>query len=70
MKARRPMLAQFVLFDGFDRLDIIPAFETVGATRMFGAEVAVELVSAEGPQQVQSGLPEAESAASSPDTAR
>jgi putative intracellular protease/amidase len=51
------MLAQFVLFDGFDPLDVIPVFEILGAATMFGAEVAVELVSAEGPRQVPSGLP-------------
>lgn len=51
------MLAQIVLFDGFDPLDAIAPYEVLaaggGATP--DATLEVELVSAEGPRQVPSG---------------
>lgn len=55
---RLPMLAQFVLFDGFDPLDVIAPYEVLHSAGMLteGA-VQVELVSAEGPRDVPSGLP-------------
>lgn len=55
---RLPMLAQFVLFDGFDPLDVIAPYEVLHSAGMLteGA-VRVELVSAEGPRDVLSGLP-------------
>jgi putative intracellular protease/amidase len=51
------MLAQVVLFDGFDPLDVIAPFEVLhaGGTYTDGA-LSVELVSAEGPREVPSGL--------------
>ncbi|MEU3370042.1 DJ-1/PfpI family protein [Streptomyces sp. NPDC006660] len=51
------MLAQFVLFDGFDPLDVIAPFEIFSAARAFTDRVAVELASAEGARQVPSGIP-------------
>ncbi|WP_433711647.1 DJ-1/PfpI family protein [Nocardia sp. CA-084685] len=52
------MLAQFVLFDGFDPLDVIAPFEVLDAGRlMTDGESTVEFVSAEGPRQVTSGIP-------------
>ncbi|MEU4098140.1 DJ-1/PfpI family protein [Streptomyces sp. NPDC026673] len=45
------MHAQFILFDGFDPLDVIAPYETLGA-----GGVEVGLVSAEGPREVPSGL--------------
>ncbi|MEU0392227.1 DJ-1/PfpI family protein [Streptomyces sp. NPDC006208] len=52
------MLAQFVLFDGFDPLDVIAPYEVLHSAGMLteGA-VRVELVSAEGARDVPSGLP-------------
>ncbi|WP_407952099.1 DJ-1/PfpI family protein [Plantactinospora sonchi] len=51
------MLAQFVLFDGFDPLDVIAPYEVLAAGGAFADRgVEVELVSAEGPRQVPSGL--------------
>lgn len=52
------MRAQFVLFDGFDPLDVLAPYEVLSAADTFteGA-VHVELVSAEGPRDVLSGLP-------------
>jgi transcriptional regulator GlxA family with amidase domain len=48
--------AQIVLFDGFDPLDVIAPFDVlVAGSDMVGGELAVELVSAEGPRQVVSG---------------
>jgi transcriptional regulator GlxA family with amidase domain len=47
---------QFVLFDGFDPLDVIAPFEVLAAgSDAVGGELVVELVSAEGPRQVPSG---------------
>jgi len=51
------LLAQIVLFDGFDPLDVIAPYEVLAA----GGAIAdgmleVELVSAEGPRQVPSGM--------------
>ncbi|WP_326653844.1 DJ-1/PfpI family protein [Streptomyces sp. NBC_01750] len=46
------MLAQIVLFDGFDPLDVIAPYEVLGA----GGALTVELVSAEGPREVPGGL--------------
>ncbi|KOG65868.1 glutamine amidotransferase [Streptomyces griseoflavus] len=50
------MHAQFVLFDGFDPLDVIAPYEVLsaGGAASSGA-VSVELVSAEGPREVVSG---------------
>jgi transcriptional regulator GlxA family with amidase domain len=50
------MLAQIVLFDGFDPLDVIAPYEVLAAGRMFGSELDAELVSAEGARDVPSGL--------------
>jgi transcriptional regulator GlxA family with amidase domain len=48
--------AQFVLFDGFDPLDVIAPFEVFAAgSDAVGGELEVELVSAEGPRSVTSG---------------
>lgn len=51
------MHAQFVLFDGFDPLDVIAPYEVLsaGGAASSGA-VSVELVSAEGPREVVSGI--------------
>ena len=50
------MLAQIVLFDGFDPMDVIAPFEVLyaGGTASDGA-LTVELVSAEGGREVPSG---------------
>jgi putative intracellular protease/amidase len=45
------MRAQVVLFDGFDPLDVVAPYEVLTAGGM-----AVELVAAEGPREVRSGL--------------
>jgi len=51
------MLAQVVLFDGFDPLDVIAPFEVLHAGGMYtDGALSVELVSAEGPREVPSGL--------------
>ncbi|MEU2617733.1 DJ-1/PfpI family protein [Streptomyces sp. NPDC007157] len=51
------MHAQIVLFDGFDPLDVIAPYEVLsaGGAATDGA-VTVELVSAEGPREVVSGV--------------
>lgn len=50
------MLAQIVLFDGFDPLDVIAPYEVLGAGGMVaGGALTVELVSAEGVRDVPSG---------------
>lgn len=50
------MHAQIVLFDGFDPLDVTAPFEVLAAgSDASGSELAVELVSAEGPRPVTSG---------------
>lgn len=51
------MLAQFVLFDGFDPLDVIGPFEVFSAAKGFTDLVSVELVAADGPGEVHSGIP-------------
>ncbi|MEU4235744.1 DJ-1/PfpI family protein [Actinoplanes sp. NPDC026619] len=52
------MRAQFVLFDGFDPLDVVAPFEVLTAGAAFlGGGLDVELVSAEGPRTVVSGTP-------------
>ena len=53
----RPLLAQIVLFDGFDPLDAIAPYEVLEAGGLFtnGALVA-ELASAEGPRDVVGGV--------------
>ncbi|RBQ13806.1 DJ-1/PfpI family protein [Spongiactinospora rosea] len=51
------MLAQFVLFDGFDPLDVIGPFEVFSAAKEFTDLVSVELVAADGPGEVRSGIP-------------
>lgn len=51
------MLAQIVLFDGFDPLDVIAPYEVLGAGgTIAGGALTVELVSAEGPREVPGGL--------------
>ncbi|MFI9406343.1 DJ-1/PfpI family protein [Nocardia sp. NPDC052316] len=51
------MLAQFVLFDGFDPLDVLAPYELLGAGGMItGGSLQVELVSAEGAREVPSGV--------------
>jgi transcriptional regulator GlxA family with amidase domain len=50
------MLAQIVLFDGFDPLDVVAPFEVLAAgSDTVGGELDVRLVSAEGPRPVVSG---------------
>jgi transcriptional regulator GlxA family with amidase domain len=50
------MLAQIVLFDGFDLLDVVAPFEVLAAgSDAVGGELDVRLVSAEGPRPVVSG---------------
>ncbi|MEV5833952.1 DJ-1/PfpI family protein [Nocardia sp. NPDC052112] len=52
------MRAQFVLFDGFDPLDVIAPFEVLDAGCLVtDGESTVEFVSAEGARQVPSGIP-------------
>jgi transcriptional regulator GlxA family with amidase domain len=51
------MLAQIVLFDGFDPLDVIAPYEVLVAGGMFAeGAISAELVSAEGARDVPSGL--------------
>lgn len=51
--------AQFVLFDGFDPLDVIAPFEAlIAGSDFLGDAFSVELVSADGPGVVRSGLPQ------------
>ncbi|MEK2472447.1 MULTISPECIES: DJ-1/PfpI family protein [Streptomyces] len=51
------MLAQFVLFDGFDPLDVVAPYEVLHcAGELTAGAVRTELVSAEGPREVPSGL--------------
>lgn len=51
------MLAQIVLFDGFDLLDVVAPLEVLlEANLASGGKVRVELVSAEGARPVPSGL--------------
>jgi transcriptional regulator GlxA family with amidase domain len=51
------MLAQFVLFDGFDPLDVIAPYEVLlSAGALTGGALRSELVSAEGAREVPSGL--------------
>ncbi|MBP2477548.1 transcriptional regulator GlxA family with amidase domain [Crossiella equi] len=53
------MLAQVVLFDGFDPLDVIAPYEVLnGGALATGGRSRVELVSAEGARAVPSGLHE------------
>lgn len=50
--------AQFVLFDGFDPLDVVAPFEVFSAGRdALGGGLDVELVTAEGSRTVASGTP-------------
>jgi transcriptional regulator GlxA family with amidase domain len=49
-------LVQFVLFDGFDPLDVVAPYEVMTAGREFtGGAIDVAFVSAEGPREVISG---------------
>jgi transcriptional regulator GlxA family with amidase domain len=49
--------AQIALFDGFDPLDVLGPYEVLHAANAFApGAVTVELVSAEGPRTVPSGL--------------
>ncbi|WP_378736994.1 DJ-1/PfpI family protein [Nocardia brasiliensis] len=51
------MLAQFVLFDGFDPMDVIAPYEVLGAGgTVSGGLLEVELVAAEGAREVPSGV--------------
>ncbi len=51
------MLTQVVLFDGFDPLDVIAPYEVLSAAALVTDRgVQVQLVSAEGPREVPSGL--------------
>jgi putative intracellular protease/amidase len=51
------MLAQIVLFDGFDPLDVIAPYEVLGAGGVItDGALEVELVSAEGAREVPSGI--------------
>jgi len=51
------MLAQIVLFDGFDPLDVIAPYELLGAGGVLAeGALTVELVSAEGAREVPSGI--------------
>jgi transcriptional regulator GlxA family with amidase domain len=51
------MLAQIVLFDGFDPLDVIAPYEVLGAGGLAAdGALEVELVSAEGAREVPSGI--------------
>lgn len=51
-----PLTAQIVLFDRFDPLDVIAPFEVlVAGSDFLSGELAVELVSADGPRTVVSG---------------
>ena len=53
------LCAQFVLFHGFDPLDVIAPFEVLTAgSDLLGGSLAVELVSAHGPGVVRSGNPQ------------
>ena len=53
---RIPMLAQIVLFDGFDPLDAIAPYEVLSAGGLAaGGALRVELVSLEGAREVPSG---------------
>ncbi|WP_423463092.1 DJ-1/PfpI family protein [Promicromonospora sp. MS192] len=49
--------AQVVLFDGFDPLDVIGIYEVLTAGGMVGGGTTAELVAAEGPRAVASGIP-------------
>jgi transcriptional regulator GlxA family with amidase domain len=52
------MLAQIVLYDGFDPLDAVGPYEVLHAGSLFTeGELTVELVTAEGPREVPSGAP-------------
>jgi putative intracellular protease/amidase len=51
------LLAQVVLFNGFDPLDVIAPYEVLAAGgALTDGALRVELVSAEGPRQVPSGM--------------
>ncbi|QUH02382.1 DJ-1/PfpI family protein [Saccharopolyspora erythraea] len=51
------MLAQIVLFDGFDPLDVVAPYEVLSAGgNAAGGALEVELVSAEGAREVPSGV--------------
>ncbi|AGP52528.1 DJ-1/PfpI family protein [Streptomyces rapamycinicus] len=51
------MLAQIVLFDGFDLLDVLAPYEVLyGGGMASGGALRAELVSAEGPREVVSGV--------------
>ncbi len=51
------MLAQIVLFDGFDPLDVVAPYEVLGAGGLLaGGALTTELVSAEGPRDVPAGM--------------
>lgn len=50
------MIAQIVLYDGCDPLDVIAPFEVlIAGSDAVGGELGVELVSAEGPRPVRTG---------------
>jgi transcriptional regulator GlxA family with amidase domain len=66
------MLVQFVLFDGFDPLDVVAPYEVFAAAALLAdGAVTPELVSAEGAREVPSGTPSlALRATGRPDPAR
>ncbi|GAA5099611.1 DJ-1/PfpI family protein [Nocardia iowensis] len=51
------MYAQFVLFDGFDPLDVIAPYEVlIAASMVTGGAITPEFVTAEGAREVPSGI--------------
>jgi transcriptional regulator GlxA family with amidase domain len=56
LRHSKTVKAQIVLFDGCDPFDVIAPFEVlVAGSDALGGELAVELVSAEGPRPVRTG---------------
>ncbi|MEV4475530.1 DJ-1/PfpI family protein [Nonomuraea sp. NPDC049504] len=51
------MHVHVVLFDGFDPLDALGPYEVLQAAALAGGDVTAELVTAEGPREVPSGIP-------------
>jgi putative intracellular protease/amidase len=61
------MIAQIVLFDEFDLLDVVGPYEVLVASGQFAPDAfTVHLVSAEGKRLVPSGITRLELAASGP----
>jgi transcriptional regulator GlxA family with amidase domain len=56
LRQAEPVIAQIVLYDGCDPLDVVAPFEVlVAGSDSTGGELAVELVSVEGPRAVRTG---------------